>query len=462
MEKSQRGRIRVEQQLDVEPLRATFRGQVLVPKDVSYDRYRRVWNCGIDRYPSAVLRCSDVTDVVRAVRFLRERNLPFTVRGGGHNVGGLAVADGSVMVDLSAMRQVTVDPQARTVTAQGGATWGEVDPATGAHGLAVTGGHVPSTGVGGLTLGGGIGWLHGRCGLTSDNLLSVELVTADGTSRTVSEDADPDLFWALRGGGGNFGIATTLTFRLHDVDLIFAAYLFFPRSRAAELIEAYDAFVDACPNEATTSLAIIRAPAMEPIPPQLHGQDIVQIFVAYSGPIDNAERVIAPLTALGPVGAALMPMPYTELQASGAEMFPEGLSVYWKSGSLVSLDGCWKMLAEVEPSDATMVALLQMGGKVNELPSDATAFSQRHTRYNVVSLGMWQGPDGTNETEKARAAWQAIQPFVSGSYVNFINQDGDQDVNDAYSTSQQQRLASIKRVYDPDNFFRANVNIAPA
>jgi FAD/FMN-containing dehydrogenase len=446
---------------DVHELRDTFNGRILLPDDDGYDETRKVWNALIDRRPSAILRAADRADVVRAVRFARERALAVTVRGGGHNVAGLAIADGAVMIDLADMRGVDVDAEARTATVQGGALWGDVDGATSVHGLHVTGGHVSSTGVGGLTLGGGIGWLHRKHGLTSDNLLSAEIVTADGEIVVASDTDNEELFWALRGGGGNFGVATSFTFRLHPVDVILGGFLLFPRDRAKELIEAYDRFVDGCPDELTTSLMMTAAPEEDPIPAQLQGQQTVQIVVVHCGDLDDAERAVKPLRDLGPAADLVQPMPYTAIQTAFDEGFGAGQLVYWKSANLNALDGAVDSIVD---TDAFATVLMNMGGAIATLPEDATAFSQRRARYTYISIGLTNDA-GDVETQKSnvRTAFDTVEPYTSGAYVNFLGVDEARGgASTAYSDAHRERLARIKKSYDPDNFFSVNTNIVPA
>ncbi len=456
--------MKVEQridQADVQDLVESFNGRILLPEDEGYDDTRRVWNALIDRRPAAILRASDQADVVRAIRFARERALAVTVRGGGHNVAGLAVADGAVMIDLADMRGVTVDAQARVATVQGGAVWGDVDGATSEHSLHVTGGHVSSTGVGGLTLGGGIGWLHRKHGLASDNLLTADLVTADGEIVVASDTQNEELFWALRGGGGNFGVVTSFTFRLHPVDVILGGFLLFPRERAKEIIEAYDRFVDGCPDELTTSVMMTAAPEGDPIPPELQGQQVLMIVPVHCGDLEDAERAVKPLRALGPVADLVQPMPYTAIQTAFDEGFSAGHLVYWKSANLNTLDGAVDSIVD---TDAFATVLMNMGGAIGTPAEDATAFSQRQARYTYLTVGLTdEAADVETQKGNVRTAFDAVEPYTSGAYVNFLGFDEARDgARAAYSDAHRERLARIKKTYDPDNFFSINTNIAPA
>jgi FAD/FMN-containing dehydrogenase len=456
--------MKVDQRIDaadVHDLRDGFNGRILLPDDDAYDDTRKVWNALIDRRPSAIMRCADQSDVVRAIRFARERALQVTVRGGGHNVAGLAVADGAVMIDLAGLRGVTVDPEGRTATVQGGALWGDVDGATSEHGLHVTGGHVSTTGVGGLTLGGGIGWLHRKCGLTSDNLLSAELVTADGKIVVASDTDSEELFWGLRGGGGNFGVVTSFTFRLHPVDVILGGFLLFPRDRAKEVIEAYDRFVDTCPDELTTGVMMTAAPEEDPIPPELQGQQIVQIVVVHCGDLQDAERAVKPLRDLGPAADLIQPMPYTAIQTAFDEGFRAGQLVYWKSANLNTLDGAVDSIVDTE---AFATVLMNMGGAIAAPAEDSTAFSQRRARYTYLSIGLTdEAAEVETQKSNVRTAFDTVEPYTSGAYINFLGVDEARGgASTAYSSAAVDRLARIKKTYDPDNFFSVNTNIVPA
>jgi len=318
---------------DLETLRDGFDGQVLGPADEGYDQARKVWNAMIDRRPAAILRCANTADVVKTVRFARERDVLTSVRGGGHNVAGLAVCDDGVMIDLSRMRAVDVDPARRRAIVAGGATWSDVDNTTQQHGLAVTGGHIGSTGVGGLTLGGGFGWLHGKYGLASDNLLSAEVVTAEGEVVRASERENADLFWGLRGGGGNFGVVTSFEFALHPLAEVFVGFFMFPRDRGPEVMGVYDALVDELPHEATSGMLLGTAPEIDLVPKELQGTETAGVLIVYpDAPAEARDRVFAPIRALGPAFELVTPMPYLMVQTIQDAAWPEQQHVYWRSG----------------------------------------------------------------------------------------------------------------------------------
>ena len=451
--------------LDTNGLRDTFRGQILSPRDAGYDEARTVWNAMIDRRPAVILRCADSADVVTAVRFARERDLLLSVRGGGHNAAGMAVCDDGVMIDLSGMRDVAVDPGAKRGVVQGGATWTDVDDATQRHGLAVTGGHVGTTGVGGLTLGGGFGWLHGKYGLTSDNLRSAEVVTAEGRVLRASDDENADLFWGLRGGGGNFGIVTSFEFTLHPVVDPFGGAFIFPRDRAVEIIEAYDAFVDTCPHEIASMVALLPLPEVDLLPDELHGMDAVVIRAIYPGAtIDEGERALEPVRALGAMFQVMGPFPYEFVQNVNPAGRGWGMQRYFKSGRIDSLDGAVEPIIESQADPSFNVQLIQLGGQISRLPADATAFAHRGARYQYLLGAGWEDPKQSDDrVAAARKIWRTVEPHIAGAFVNFLSTEDWQDrVGDAYGAEHGRRLAAIKRTYDPDNFFRMNANITPA
>jgi FAD/FMN-containing dehydrogenase len=451
---------------DVAALREVFSGVVLTPRDPSYDEARKVWNAMIDRRPAVILRCADTADVQRAVRFARAHDLLTSVRGGGHSIAGLAVCDGGVMLDLSLMRGVDVDPTTRRAVVQGGATWSDFDGASQQRGLATTGGHVGSTGVGGLTLGGGFGWLHGKHGLASDNLLSAELVTAEGDVVRASEDENPELFWGLRGGGGNFGVVTSFEFALHPLTDVFVGGVMYPRDKGADLMEVYDDLVDKLPYEATSAFTLGTVPeGLALVPPEFQGVESSGAFVIYPGATqEEGERLIEPLRAFGPSFELMQPMPYLGLQTLMDATWQMGKSVYWKSGRIDTL-GRGAAAAIVEAaSDAYACMLIQLGGAIAERSQAATAFAHRDARYQFLTSAMWDDPSETEaQVARARKAWQTVEPHTSGAFVNFVTTDDwDKRTNDAYGAEHRRRLAAIKKTYDPDNFFRMNANITPA
>jgi FAD/FMN-containing dehydrogenase len=435
-----------------------LRGQLLLPGDGGYDTSRAVFNSMIDRRPLAVLRCADAADVARGIAFAHQHRLALSVRGGGHNVAGSAVVDGALMLDLSGMKETRVDPAGRTVRAGPGLTLGEFDRATQAFGLATTLGVVSMTGIAGLTLGGGLGWLNGRHGLACDNLVSAEVATADGQLLSASERDNADLFWAIRGGGGNFGVVTSFEYRLHPVDQVLAGGLSYPMAAAPDVLRFYDEFVKAAPDELTTAASFALSSAGEPA---------VSIGVCHCGPVEEGERLLRPLRAFGsPVEDSIRPMPYTALQSAPDEGFPRGRLHYWKSGYLRELtDAAIETLTRflpLMPSAASGAGLQQMHGAASRVAPSATAFPHRAEQYDFLILSQWShAADSAGNIEWTRALFEAMRPHLEDAvYVNNLGDEGPNRVRAAYGDNYP-RLAAIKETYDPDNLFRANQNIAP-
>jgi FAD/FMN-containing dehydrogenase len=439
---------------------AELSGQIVCPDDAGFDDARSVWNGMINRRPAVIAQCADRDDVVRAVRFARQSELPLAVRGGGHNAAGLAVCDGGVVVDLRRMRAVHVDAAQRTARVQGGATWAEFDAATQAHGLATTGGVISSTGVGGLTLGGGIGLLMRSYGLACDNLIAAEVVTADGRILTANATENADLFWAIRGGGGNFGVITEFTFKLHPVSQVVGGMLVHPAERARDVLRVFREVTQSAPDELTAITVLTTSP---------DGMRMAANVACYNGPEAAAEPALRALRSFGPPLADMIaPMPYTQQQRMLDEGFPRGLQVYWRGAFLRELsDACIDVLVErfsaiTSPLSAMIVE--HLGGAVSRVPDDATAFAHRSAPYNLGIIGRWIDP---SEREK-HIAWTretsaAMRPFESGAYVNYMGLDEEADrVKAAYPPQKYARLAAIKRRYDPTNLFRLNQNIVPA
>jgi FAD binding domain-containing protein/berberine-like enzyme len=436
-----------------------LRGEVFCPGDRGYDPARAVFNGMIDRRPLAVIRSVDASDVIRCITFARRHDLPLSVRGGGHSVAGNAVRDGAVMLDLSGMKALRVDPETRTVRAEPGLTLGEFDRATQAFGLATTLGVVSVTGIAGLTLGGGLGWLNGRYGLACDNLISAEVATADGQLLRASAQENEDLFWSIRGGGGNFGVVTAFEYQLHPVDLVLAGGLSYPLSMAPRVLRYYSDFVKAAPDELSTAASLELTPAGEPT---------VSIAVCYSGPIDEGEQVLRLLrTFQSPVHDEIQPMPYTVLQSARDEGFPSGRLHYWKSGWLRHVtDGAIETLMQFVPqlpSSASSVGLQQMHGVASRIAPSATAFPHRAEQYDFLILSQWSdATDSDRNVKWTRALFEAMQPHLEESvYVNNLGDEGPERVQAAYGENYP-RLAALKRTYDPDNLFRANQNIDPS
>jgi hypothetical protein len=443
----------------LDELGSGLRGQLLRPGDDGYDASRAVFNSMIDRRPLAVLRCADAADVVRGITFAREHHLPLSVRAGGHSVAGNAVIDGALMLDLTAMKALRLDPASETVRAEPGLTLAEFDAATQASGLATTLGVVSMTGIAGLTLGGGLGWLNGRYGLACDNLISAEVATADGRVLTANARENEDLFWGIRGGGGNFGVVTSLEYQLHPVGLVLAGGLSYPLSAAPRVLRFYDEFVKAAPDDLSTAASLALSPAGEPT---------VSIAVCYCGPLDEGEQVLRPLRTFEPTAAdGIQPTPYTALQTGSDPGFPAGQLHYWKSGYLRDLtDAAIETLLRFVPSmpsAASGIGLQQMHGVASRVPPSATAFPHRAEQYDFLILSQWPDAAGSQRNiEWTKALFEAMQPHLEDAvYVNNLGDEGPSRVRAAYGENYP-RLAAVKRAYDPDNLFRANQNIDPS
>jgi FAD/FMN-containing dehydrogenase len=446
-----------------------FRGELIRPGDPQYDAARRIWNGAIDRHPALVARCTGVADVQAAVRFARERGLLVAVRGGGHNVAGTAACDGGVVIDLSPMKGMRVDPAARTARAQPGLLWGEFDHETQAFGLATPGGIITHTGIAGLTLGGGIGWLMRRHGLTADNLLSADVVTADGDFLRAGAEEHADLFWGLRGGGGNFGVVTSFEYRLHPVGpIVLAGVILHPAARAREVLGFYRDYIASAPDELTTIVVLRMAPPATFLPPEVHGQPVVVIGACYAGPVEEGERAVAPLRRFGkPLVDLIRPTPYASHQALFDATAPHGLSYYWKSEYLPPLsDALIETLAEhawrvATPESYTI--MFHLGGAVGREDPEGSAFEDRRAAHAVVIDAVWSEPARASACIAwTRDFWEVVRPYSTGRlYVNFLGEEGQDRVRAAYGEAKYGRLRALKRRYDPTNFFRLNQNIAP-
>jgi FAD/FMN-containing dehydrogenase len=439
---------------------ASLRGDVLRAGQPGYDPARKLFNAMIDKRPGLIVRCREGPDVLRAVEFARMHNLLVAVRGGGHNVAGKALCDNGMVIDLSPMKGIRVDPTTRTVRAEAGLTWGEFDRETQAHGFATTGGFVSTTGIAGLTLGGGLGWLMRKYGLACDNLRSVEIVTADGQLRTTDATHDPDLFWAVRGGGGNFGIVTAFEYQLHAVERLLAGVVFFPLEQAHAALRFYRELLATAPDELMAYGVLLTSP---------EGSRMFAIPVCYVGPLEAAEPILRPLRTFGrPAADLVRPMAYVEIQSMFDAAFASGRLNYWKSSFLRELtdeaiDTLIAQFAAV-PSPFSAVALEPFGGAVGRIGVDETAFPHRRAGYSVVIVGMWTDPaQSTTHIRWTREFWNAMQPFSSEAvYVNYLDTDDTDRVQAAYGAATFQRLRLLKERYDPGNFFRVNQNIGPA
>ena len=451
----------------VEELRAEVRGQLVAPDDPEYDEARAVYNAMIDRRPAAVVRAAGVPDVVAAVGHARENGLSVAVRGGGHSVPGFGTVDDGVVIDLFGMREVTVDAGARTARAQGGTTWGVFNDATNAHGLATTGGIISTTGVGGLTLGGGIGYLSRGVGLSCDNLLAAEVVTADGRTLTASERENEDLFWALRGGGGNFGVVTSFEFQLHPVAEIYGGPMFFEVSDAPDVLRWYREFIVDAPEEFGGFPAWQIAPPLPFIPEDRHGDTFLAFVGCWAGPIGQGEKMLQPLHDIAPVVAEHVgPMPYPALNSAFDGLVPPGLQHYWKANFVKELTDD-AIAAHVKhgpqiPVVNSTVHIYPINGACHRVAPDATAFAYRDATFATVIAGMWPDPsDNEANTAWVRDYYDATAPLSEpGGYVNFMAGDDQARVRDNYRGNYD-RLVAVKRTYDPDNLFRVNQNIAP-
>ena len=442
----------------LEPFLNVFRGVVIRDGDAEYESARRVWNASIDKHPGLIARCSGLADVIVAVRFAREHDLVVAVRGGGHNVGGRALCDGGLVIDLSRLKGIHVDLQARRARVQPGVTLGELDRETHVFGLAVPLGIVSKTGVAGLTLGGGVGWLARKYGLTCDNVVSFELVTAGGEVLHANADEHPDLFWALRGGGGNFGVVTSFEYRLHPVTTVLGGMVIHSRDRAGELLRFYREFTRSAPDELAAYAALLHTP---------DGQPVAAIATCYCGDVAEGERVLAPLRSFGPpLVDAIQPMPFPLMQTLLDAAVPDGHQNYWKSAFLRELsDEAIDVLvrhANQATSPLTAVLVEQYGGAASRIPEQETAFAQRHAEYDLGILTQWVDP---RESERhiawTRAFADAMSEFRSGAYLlNFLGDESDDTIKAAYG-SNYSRLVDAKTRYDPTNFFRINQNLTP-
>jgi len=453
--------------LTIDKLREQVRGDVITAEDERYESARKVYNAMIDKRPEVIVRPVNAGDVMAAVNYAREGHLDLAVRGGGHSVPGFGTCDGGVVIDLSRMRGVRVDPEKRRARAEGGATWGDFNAATYAFGLATTGGIVSTTGVAGLTLGGGIGYLARGFGLSCDNLVSADVVTADGKFLVASDRENQDLFWALRGGGGNFGVVTSLEFKLHPVKDIYGGPMFFELSHVPDLLSWYRDYIKTAPREMGIFPGFHQAPPLPFIPEKRHGEPFIAFVACWAGPLDQGERALKPLHDLAPVvGEFVAPMPYAALNALFDPLLPPGLQHYWKANFAKELpDTAIKAHAEFGPrvpAVNTAVHLYPINGACHEVASDQTAFAYRDANFANVIAGMWPDPSqNTANIKWVKDYYDATAPLSeSGGYINFMAGDDQGRIKDNYKGNYK-RLVDVKRKYDPDNVFHVNQNIKP-
>ncbi len=454
----------------LDKLKSLIQGDVLLPTDNEYDNARKIWNGMIDKCPALIVRCTGPADVIDAIKFAREHNILVSIRGGGHNVAGNALCDDGMVIDLSKMKGIHLDLKSKTVRAQAGVTLGELDRETQMFGLSVPSGIVTTTGIAGLTLGGGFGYISRKYGLSIDNLISVDIVTAEGEFLTASETENEDLFWGLRGGGGNFGVVTSFEYRLQKIGpIVLGGMLLHPMEDAREFLRFYRDFIADVPDELTVVPILRLAPAAPFLPKDVHGKPVVGVIVLYTGVIEKGEALIAPLRQYGtPLVDGIGPKPFRALQSMLDVSAQPGWNYYVKSEFLPALsneiiDTLVEHASKIT-SPLSVIAGFHLGGAISHVDEDATAYSHRKAAYSLILNTTWRDP---KESEKhiqwTREFWKALQPFsIGGAYINFQSQDeGDDRVQTTYGSAKLKRLSLLKRKYDPLNFFRLNRNIKP-
>jgi FAD/FMN-containing dehydrogenase len=451
----------------ISAFRARLRGKLIEPGDVTYDEARKVYNGMIDRHPRLIVRCADVADVMAAVNFGREQKMLVAIRGGGHNASGLGVCDDGLVIDLSSMNYVRVDPKKKTVMVGGGALWRDVDHATHVFGLAVPAGIISTTGVAGLTLGGGIGYLTRRYGLTIDNLMAVEMVLADGRFVTASSKENADLFWAVRGGGGNFGVVTSFQFKAHPVHTHYAGPMLWPMEDATEMMRWYRKYILSVPDDVYGYFAFLSVPPGPPFPEHLHNKKMCGVVWCYTGPIKKAEKVFKPIRSFkAPALDMVGPIPHPVLQSLFDGLYPPGLQWYWKADFVRTLPDeaialHVKYAAELPTLQSTM-HMYPVNGAASRLKNSATPWAYRDATWASVTVGVDPAPANKEKISKwAKEYWSALHPYsAGGAYINFMMEEGDDRIRATYGKNYG-RLAKIKKRYDPANLFRVNQNIKP-
>jgi len=451
----------------METFGASLRGAMITPGDPLYDEHRKVYNGMIDRRPACIARCSDVADVISAVNFARENGLAVAVRGGGHNVTGFATCDEGLVIDLSPMKGIRVDPEKKIAWAQGGCTWGDLDHATHAFGLAAPGGVISTTGIAGLSLGGGVGHLTRKCGLSCDNILSADVVTADGRFLTASDKENKDLFWALRGGGGNFGVVTSFEFRLHEVSTVLAGPVFYSLDMATEAMRFYRDFMAKAPNDLNAFFAFLIVPPGPPFPEHLHNQTVCGVVICYAGDLDKGEEATRPLREFGPPlmdGVARVPFP--AINSAFDPLLPPGLQHYWKADFITELsDEMIAVHVKYGPSIPTVNSAMHIypvSGAAHKPGKNDTAFSYREANYTHILAAVYENPADTEKNVQwVREYWEALHPYsAGGAYVNFMMDEGDERIAASYRDNYD-KLVDVKTKYDPTNLFHMNQNIKP-
>jgi len=445
-----------------------LRGVLILPGDAGYEAARGVWNGAADRRPAIIVRCADVEDVVATVQFAREQSLEVSVRSGGHSFAGYGTNDGGLVIDLSLMKAITVDQEQRIARIEPGLTWGEVAGILQPSGLALTSGDTSSVGVGGLLLGGGIGWMLRKYGLTIDHLRAVELVTADGEILRASVGEHSELFWGLRGGGGNFGIATAFEVDLHQGGMVLGGAVFYDAAEAESILRTYAHYATAAPDELTTLATLMAAPPAPFIPQEKHGVPCVAIVVCYTGDLEEGPRVVAPLRQLGtPIADLISPMPYPAMFALTEKATIRGMqhaarSLFLKKFSDEVVHTIVEEVAAIM-SPMTLVQIRVLGGAMSRVPANATAFVHRD-KQALLMVSNFAPPavDGAPARARTEQFWQSLRPYADGAYVNFLGDEGEQRIHEAYPPSTYERLAALKKRYDPTNMFHLNQNITPA
>jgi FAD/FMN-containing dehydrogenase len=445
----------------VQEFKKSLRGDLIIPGGGNYDEVRKIWNANIDKRPALIARCVGVADVINCVNFARDNSLLVSMRGGGHSFPGTCIAEGGMVIDLSQMHSVRVNPIRRTARAEGGTKWGQFDRETQAFGLACTGGTNYDTGIGGLTLGGGMGWLGGKYGLALDNLISVDIVTADGHLRLASVTENPDLFWAVRGGGGNFGVVTSFEYQLHPVGPVLAGLVVHPLEKAREALRFYHEFASTAPDEVNTASGLATLQ---------DGTPVVAIVACYNGPLQEGEKALRPLREFGqPLMSQFLSMPYLQVQHLLDPFTPEGHQYYEKAHFMTDIsDSAIDTLVEQytrTSSPRNLLVFQQQGNAANRIPRDATAYSHRDARYNLILIACWTDPGESEIHVKwTRDLWSTLVPYATGGvYVNNVGREADDGadmVRSAYGANYR-RLAELKKKYDPTNLFRHNQNIRP-